>query len=39
LSENKILLTYKKAQGATKKINDFAIINKSGKSFKPFADK
>lgn len=36
---NSILRTYRNAEGATKKINDFVTRNKSGKSLKPFADK
>jgi hypothetical protein len=39
LSENNILRTYKKAEGATKKTNDFVIINRSGKFLKTVADK
>jgi len=39
LSENKMLLTYKKAEGATKKTNDFVIMNRSGKLLKTVADR
>ena len=39
LSENKTLLTYRKAEGATKNIKDFVIINRSGKGLKVLADK